>query len=189
MVGNSCWCHCRQHEPLALLFQQSWWFAQIFGEYFQKLISYSKTFVFNSSSTIIGQTQIEIYLYIVLCSCVSVRQSSEESVIIIVVVVVAASAASSSSVACRGKDKVFARPPPQPLWDIHSNCFVFRGCTCCLFVCLKRWQQRGSDWLHRNMFKLLWHTESFYQHSFDSAPLSNPQNATNSSLADEKLTQ
>lgn len=104
---------------------------------------------------------------VVVCVCVSLCQSSEESVIIIVVVVVAATAApavSSSSVACRGKDKVFTRP-----WHIHSNCLVFRGCACCLFVCLKRWQQRGS-----NMFKLLlllWHThkQSFYQHSFHPA--------------------
>lgn len=121
--------------------------------------------------------------------CVSHRQSSEESVIIIVVVVVAAATAvpavSSSSVACRGKDKVFTRP-----WHIHSNCFVFRGCACCLFVCLKRWQQRGS-----NMFKLL-HTNKVFinihstQQQFPSSILS--QNATSSfprSFLPAKLTQ
>lgn len=111
-----------------------------------------------------------------LFSCLSVRQSSEESVIIIVVVVVAAAApraVSSSSVACRGKDKVFTPP-----WHIHSNCFVFRGCACCLFVCLKRWQQRGSDWQYVQTAAVPHtHKKSFYQHSFHPAvavPLSSP---------------
>lgn len=124
-----------------------------------------------------------------LFSCVSVRQSSEESVIIIVVVVVAAAApaVSSSSVACRGKDKVFTRPPAlQPLLAYSFKLFCVswvRVLPVCLPQKVAATRQRLA--ICSNCCCAT-HTQKKFLSTFippnssSSSLLSNPQNATSS---------
>lgn len=164
MVGNSCWCHCRQHKPLALFFQQSWWFAQIFREYFQQLISFGKTFVFNSSSTIIGQTQTEIY--VVLC-CVVVclsggvsnhhcRRSCCCSCCLVII----------SRQSWQGQS-FHLSPSPAPFGIFIQIVLCFVGArVACLFA-----SKGGSNAAATLPSSQYVQTESFYQHSFDAAPV------------------